>query len=355
MGNQVISNINDITINNIEEIHGRTDNKITLSENHTADVGLGFIRYSTGNEIKIIEDTGIAVKWIPYLYMQDNMVLFDNVTLKPGIRADLHPSGSIFLQPRLSAIYTVNPSLKINTAFGVYNQFVAKNMIMDLQRNFRLAWTLCDEDKVSVLIANSYSLGISFNRNDFIMSVEGYIRNIKGVARFIENDTGTQVYDGKSRTKGLDFFIKKDFKKQSVWIAYTLSKTLENFSYFPVDDYIPAQHDQRHELKIAGLFKSGPFHFSACYVYGSGFPDPDLLPSSVDYVRPYSRLDADIICRISARKLHIDAGLSVLNVLNTENIRYSNYTRIPTDESTSISLYAEAVPFTPALFLRIFY
>jgi len=287
--------------------------------------------------------------------LQDNIVLIDKVTLKPGIRADLHPSGGIFFQPRFSAIYKLNRSLRINTAFGIYNQFVAKNMIMDEQRNFRLAWTLCDDDKVSVLSANSYSLGISFNRNNFIMSVEGYTRNIKGITRFIENTTGTQVYEGNSRTKGLDFFIKKDFKKQSVWIAYTLSKTLEKFPYFPVDDYIPAQHDQRHELKIAGLFKTGPFHFSACYVYGSGFPDPDLLPSSVDYTRPYSRLDADIICRISARKLHIDAGFSVLNVLNTENIRYSNYTRIPADESATISLYAEAVPFTPALFLRIFY
>jgi hypothetical protein len=42
-------------------------------------------------------------------------------------------------------------------------------------------------------------------------------------------------------------------------------------------------------------------------------------------------------------------------VLNTENIRYSNYTRVPTDESTTVSLYAEAVPFTPSLFLKISY
>jgi hypothetical protein len=355
MGNQVISSINDFTVNNIDEFHGRTDNKITLSENHTADIGLGLIRYSTRNEIETIRDTEKAIQIIPYLYLQDNMVFLDKITLRPGVRADLHPSGRILFQPRFSAIYNLNHSLRINTAFGIYNQFVAKNMIVDVQRNFRLVWALCDADKISVLNSNSYSLGISYNRNNVIISLEGYIRSIKGITRFIESTTGTQGYEGTSRTKGLDFFVKKDFKKQSVWIAYTLHKTLEKFPYFPTEDYLPAQHDQRHELKVAGLFKLGRFHFSACYVYGSGFPDPDLLPALVDYTSPYSRLDADMIYRISARKIHIDAGFSILNVLNTENIRYSNYTRIPSDESATVSLYAEAVPFTPALFLRIFY
>jgi hypothetical protein len=77
------------------------------------------------------------------------------------------------------------------------------------------------------------------------------------------------------------------------------------------------------------------------------------LPAEVNYNRPYNRLDVAAIYRFSARKIHIDGGISVLNVLNTENIRYSNYTRIPTDETTILRLYAEAVPFTPALFLRI--
>jgi len=72
-------------------------------------------------------------------------------------------------------------------------------------------------------------------------------------------------------------------------------------------------------------------------------------------MQPYSRLDAALIFKISKRKIHLDAGVSVLNVLNRENIRYANYTRIPTDETTSISLYAEAVPFTPTLFLNIYF
>jgi hypothetical protein len=149
--------------------------------------------------------------------------------------------------------------------------------------------------------------------------------------------------------------VKKDFRNQSLWISYTLSKTEEYFPYFPDEEYRPAMHDQRHELKVAGLAKIKSFHFSANYVFGSGFPDPAQLPEAVDYIYPYSRLDAAIIYQFSKRKIHIDGGISVLNILNHENVRYSNTTRIPADETDVINLYTGAVPLTPALFLNIYY
>jgi hypothetical protein len=355
-GNQVFSSINDQTTNAINEINGRIDNKIILSEKQTANVGAGLLYYLTNNHISTIRDTANEHLEVPYLYLQDNITLLDNLTIRPGMRMNFHTtSGKIYFQPRISAIYKINDVFRLNAAFGIYNQFVAKNMIMNASGNYKLAWSICNRKDISVLNATSYSLGLSFNKHNFTASIEGYQRNTGGITRYIETTTGTVSYKGDSKTKGLDIFIKKEFKNQSFWIAYTLSKTEERFPYFPTDSYIPAMHDQRHELKIAGLAKIKSIHFSACYVFGSGFPDPDQLPDVVDYKHPYSRLDADIIYRISTRKIKIDAGISVLNLLNTENIRYSNYTRVPTDELTTVSLYAEAVPFTPTLFLKISY
>ncbi|MBN1790418.1 MAG: carboxypeptidase-like regulatory domain-containing protein [Bacteroidales bacterium] len=355
-GNQVFSNINEQTRNAIHEINGRIDNKIILSEKHTADAGAGLLYYKTDNYINTIRDTVDEHLLIPYFYLQDNILLLDNLTIRPGIRMNFHNlSGRIYFQPRISAVYRINEAFRLNAAAGMYNQFVAKNMIMDASANYKLAWSICGSKETAVLSSNSYSLGLSFNKHNFTASIEGYHRNTEGITRFLETETGTFVHEGDSRTKGLDIFVKKEFKNQSFWIAYTFSKTEEKFPYFPANSYLPAMHDQRHEFKMAGLAKIKSFHFSACYVFGSGFPDPDLLPDAVDYTQPYSRLDADLIYSISKRKIKIDAGISVLNVLNTENIRYSNYTRVPTDESTTVSLYAEAVPFTPALSLKITY
>jgi len=355
-GNQIFSSIHEQTKNAINEINGRVDNKIILSEKHTADVGAGILYYLTNNQINTIHDTTREDLVLPFLYLQDNITFPDNLTIRPGIRMNLHTAtGKIYFQPRIALIYRMNDAFRLNTAFGMYNQFVTKNMILDASGNYRLAWSICNNNEIAVLNSNSYSIGFSFNRPKFTASIEGYLRNTKGITRYLEAATGTFSNEGDSKTKGLDVFVKKEFINHSFWIAYTLSKTEEKFPYFLVDSYSPAMHDQRHELKIAGLAKIKSFHLSACYVFGSGFPDPDLLPEVIDYAQPYSRLDAAIILRISARKIKVDAGISVLNVLNAENIRYSNYTRIPTDESTTVSLYAEAVPFTPALFLKISY
>jgi hypothetical protein len=88
-------------------------------------------------------------------------------------------------------------------------------------------------------------------------------------------------------------------------------------------------------------------------VYGSGFPDrPSFF--SQDYERyPYSRLDAALIYRHSVKDYHFEVGLSILNLLNTENIKYSNFIRIPDSQSGSITVHAEAVPFTPTIYLNI--
>jgi hypothetical protein len=358
-GQQVTTSIHDSYLLSINEVNGRIENKFSLSEKHQVDAGIGLLNYFTDRDETSmsysIQDERNNLT-LPYFYLQDNINLNKNITIKPGMRLDYHSAADkLFLQPRLSLLYRINDYLRINSAAGIYNQFVAKNMIIETSGNYRLAWSVCDNSEVKVLNSRSLTFGLTYNKKGFIFSAEGYLKSTGAITRFLETDSGTDLYEGDSKTKGVDIFIKKDFKDQTVWVSYTLSKTVEHFPYFPILEYIPAMHDQRHELKLAGLTKFKSFHFSVNYVYGSGFPDPDQLPATVDYPHPYSRLDAAVIYKLSSRKIHLDAGVSVLNILNKENIRYSNYTRIPTDETTTISLYAEAVPLTPAIFLNIYF
>ena len=358
-GSQASTAVHNTYDLSVHEINVRIENTFSLSEKHQVDAGAGLLDYLTlkdeSSKLYSIQDEKRDLL-LPYFYLQDHISLFKKITFVPGVRMDYHSTaGKIFLQPRVALHYRINDHMGINTAAGKYNQFVAKNMIIETIGDYRLEWSVCDNTEISVLNSGSFTCGFAYNKNGFIFSAEGYIKQTGGITRFIENDSGTDIYEGKSRTRGLDLFLKKDFKGQVFWLSYTLSKTLEYFPYFPPTEYLPAMHDQRHELKLAGLVKYKSFHLSVNYVYGSGFPDPDQLPYLVSYMQPYSRLDAALIYKIINRKIHLDAGASVLNLLNRENIRYSNYTRIPADETTTISLYADAVPLTPTLFLNIFF
>lgn len=343
----------------INEVSGKAESKLNISGSHRLDAGVGFIYYLTEKIYtdlsghQTINNDGLALPW---LYLQDNLDLLRGLTVRPGIRVDFHSlTGKAALQPRLSVLYRINDFLRLNSAAGLYNQFVAKNMIIGESGNFRSEWYVCDGSDTEILNAGSITMGISYDRRGFIVSAEGYMKRTGGITRLLETATSTEAYYGTGITKGFDLFVRKDFRDQTLWISYTLSRSLESFPYFTSEEYLPAMHDQRHEIKLAALTKFRALHFSVSYVFGSGFPDPDLLPDVIEYTRPYSRLDAALVYKLSDRKIKVDTGVSVLNVLNRENIRYSNYTRIPEDETTTISLYAEAVPLTPTLFLNIYF
>jgi hypothetical protein len=356
---QNFSSINEQTVSGINEINSRNDNILVLSERNTLEAGLGLIYYFTSLKQGTVQDITSETYdnlYVPYFYLQDHITLFEKLIIKPGIRTDIHSiSKKVLIQPRLSVVYRINDFLKLNSVVGMYNQFVAKNVILDTSGNYQLNWSICDNDEVSILGSQSASMGISYNRNNFTVSLEGYLKRTSGITRYLEYAATTFRYLGDAKTKGLDLFIKKEFRNQTIWASYTLSKTVEHFSYFPTDEYMPAMHDQRHELKLAGLARIKSLHFSSSWVFGSGFPDPDLLPDAVNYSDYYSRLDVSAIYNFHIRKIQLDAGISVLNLLNRDNIRYSNYTRIPTDEINTISLYAEAVPITPTLFLKLYF
>jgi hypothetical protein len=44
----------------------------------------------------------------------------------------------------------------------------------------------------------------------------------------------------------------------------------------------------------------------------------------------------------------------VLNVLNRENFKLENFEHIPAGQTSGINIYAEAIPFTPTLFLKLY-
>ena len=49
----------------------------------------------------------------------------------------------------------------------------------------------------------------------------------------------------------------------------------------------------------------------------------------------------------------MEAGISVLNIFNRENIKYANLVKIPDGAFSTLSVHAEAVPFTPTIYLNV--
>jgi len=134
-------------------------------------------------------------------------------------------------------------------------------------------------------------------------------------------------------TYGVDVFVKKDFHGNTFWTACSLGRAEELFPYFPDQQYRRALHDQRHELKVAGLvrlFKN--FHVSGTYIFGTGFPlYANFL--SEKYVEPdYSRLDLALVYRLSVERMVGELGFSLLNALDHYNVKYTSFEQVPLDQ-----------------------
>jgi hypothetical protein len=228
--------------------------------------------------------------------------------------------------------------------------------VVDNQGNYRYLWAVCDNKDIPVLKAMHTVTGISFAQNGYLVSLEGYYKIVDGLTRFFRyrNIVAPGIYHGKGRSYGLDLMLKKDYRGSTFWIAYSLSRTEEMFDYYPkrLQKYRRAPQDQRHEVKVGVMVNLHPVYLSANYVYGSGFPISYNKNQQVEKDYPYSRLDAAASWKFLNRKLKGEIGISVLNVLNTQNIKFSNFEKIPLNQTSSINIYAEAIPRTPTLYLK---
>ena len=161
------------------------------------------------------------------------------------------------------------------------------------------------------------------------------------------------VFKGNAYSYGFDFYTKYNLGGHTLWLAYTWSKSLEHFSYMRTTEDLYAPQDQRHEIKLASIINLNPVFLSANYVYGSGFLERPYAQVLYSERAPYSRLDVSATYRFKKNNFTAECGISILNVLDTNNQKYSNFENIPLTQTSSASIYFEAVPFTPTLFLNV--
>lgn len=351
---------NSKTTNEVSEYSLNIDNRLALNEQNQVSFGAGFNYTDVGlredsADVNLVE-MNAAMNRV-HLFVQDELDLPGRISLKGGLRIDVPMDvDDVFIQPRLSASAEIMKGLRLNAAWGIYNQFVTKTSVVDDLGNYRYIWTNANNEEIPVLEAMHWVSGLSYYQHGFTFSVEMYVKQTDHLTRFKKESRHftEKVYSGESRSKGIDFFVKKEFAKHAAWITYSLSCTEEKFEFFPEDVFVRAPHDQHHEVKIACLFNFSPFFLSGNYVFGSGFPMYEGAFQKSDYSEPdYNRMDVSFIYKLPSERFYSEIGLSVLNVLDHENIKYSSFERVPVSQTNAININTEAMPFSPRLHFKL--
>jgi hypothetical protein len=359
--NHVLDTLTDTrSTNNLSEITLKATNRVPLSTHHTFEFGGGFIANQSFFQADTFAVTMSDLNTSSgrfFSYFQDVMTAGKGFQVKIGGRVTYAFNlRKVYPEPRLSLSYSPQKAWTFSLAWGLYDQFITWTSTVDQQGNYRYLWTVADNRDIPVLRAVHSVAGIRFSRKGWLVSLEGYFKTTRGLSRFFRFKSliPPGIYHGKSRAYGTDLLIKKGYKGSSFWVAYSLSRIEEMFDYYPKrwQKYRRAPQDQRHEIKVGAMVDLHPVFLSANYVYGSGFPITYNQNQKIEKDYPYSRLDMAASWKFLNRKLQGEIGVSVLNVLNTQNIKFSNFEKVPLNQSSSINLYAEAIPLTPTLYLK---
>lgn len=343
--------INDRIFNDVYEQKFKIVTTYAQQQNHKLKWSTGFHRFETAyhedslristydneNQIRIVNG-----------YICDDWYLGDRVQLELGLldeyAIELEKN---YLQPRGKFSYQLSDRVRLNLSTGLYRQYLTRLTKIDDFSSIRYYWMLADGNEISIQNSVHNVFSFNYNNSGLTFNVELFHKKTNGLTRFANYSFNGEAYSGNSICTGVDMLINKQFKRMQFWAAYTFSKTNEYFGYFETNEYQRALHDQRHELKLTALFELRNWHVTSNYVYGSGFPNLIFENSE----RDYHRLDIAVTNTFNLRKLNIDIGLSVLNVLNYKNLKYDNFYRLP-DETETISIESEALPFTPTLYLN---
>ena len=79
-------------------------------------------------------------------------------------------------------------------------------------------WVLAGEKEVPILDATQFQFGFVFNKKDWLIDVQSYLKNVNGLTSlatgFDEELTG-KFHLGSSKIRGLDILIKKRWAEGS--------------------------------------------------------------------------------------------------------------------------------------------
>ena len=280
-----------------------------------------------------------------------NTFQLGRLRLQPGLKLDIVLSGlQPFLQPRINGKYNLSDYWEIKFGSGLYRQYISKSLLTDNLGQRTFFWQTNNRVAAPSVNGIHNALSLSYEANSTELSVEGFFKTTSNINRYFMSDSISGLFHsvGESQSYGVDFLLKNKIGTHELLLAYSLGKVEERFEQSSNNEFTDAPQDQRHEIKLALLFRFKKLKISLNHVYGSGFNN-SLEGVYFKGREPYSRFDLALEYDLVSHKFDVDLGLSVLNLFNAQNARLNQFSSFP-DGSIA---YASGVPFTPSLNLLV--
>lgn len=270
----------DFSIFNIknEELAFKNLNVFSINDKQKIDFGLETNLYNVINsyetegastnrhkdDLALVNSLYADYKWLR---------LLKKLSLSVGVRAShLGPKNKLFFEPRVFANYYLSKQLTFRLTSGVHHQFIS-NIYGIKTTNLggvnSVNWQVSDGESVLVPKSTHIATGFIYQKNDWVIDFEAYYKRIEDITSgsfFVDNTVLNSVYGGYSNS-GIDFLVKKRYKKLELWAAYSLLNSNASFDTLEFE-YI---WNQRNILNIVGGYQIKNLKLSLGWKYANSF------------------------------------------------------------------------------------
>ncbi len=291
----------------------------------------------------------------------------NDTNIRMGLRGNYFEKFDRFIfEPRLAFSQRFLEHFSIEVLAEIKSQTTTQ--VIDLQNDFlgveKRRWVLSNEDDIPIVESRQVSSGIHYQHNNFLISLDGYFKRVKGITSSSQGFQNQFQYIRKSgnyEVTGLDFLINQRLGDFTTWLSYSYANNTYTFPEF-IPPAFPNNLDVKHTSTFGSSYKLKNFQISAGLNWHTGKPytEPlEVAEGEIIYDTPNSsRLDEYLRIDLSAKyrfqmsqRVRGEFGASLWNLLNNQNI-VSTYYQV-NDNGTLETIQQYALGFTPNFMFRV--
>jgi len=241
-------------------------------------------------------------------------------------------------EPRVLLSQRILKNLTLQASGEIKNQIVTEieeTVLSDFSLEDKL-WRLVNNDDFPLITSRQISLGALYTNKGWSLDMDYYYKTIAGMATLslgFLNPLDSYYHIGKKKVRGIDFYLKKDFKPFRVWLSYSFQNIKIKYKGLNDDKYFTSSVNLKHTFTASLAYKLKQFQMGLSWNWRSGKPYTKALVNSNDgslyfdeinteTLPSYHRLDASTTYDFSFSKTHklrAKIGVSVRNLYNKKN------------------------------------
>jgi len=308
--------------NNIYDFSLKGDFEYLPSDNHEISTGfwMGSLTLKLQDTFDGQDTFGSRIQsQYGSVYLQDKWTISDKWVATPGLRLSGFSEGQYLrLEPRFSMEYRPNDRIRLQAAYGRYNQFLT--LISNEAFTGFDVWLTTDEG-VPPAYGNQYVLGAkTIPWEGYGLDIEVYYRSMNDLFEpdpFLPDQVGLPYEEtfrfGKGYAYGAELFFERKVGQLTGFLGYTFGVTRRKFPDFnePIlsnnpTRFYPPKYDRSHDLNIVLEYKfSDRWSTTASFNFATGqaYTKPLGRAISFDFPTSSTVLDQLIVGRVNASRL----------------------------------------------------